>query len=152
VCEPLPTLAFRGAVPQFTKFEGKDVQIEFDYLAEWACEFFGCEDCMVPTFMVATVTPERGGSFSVVLPDLYRDRNERATSSRSKGEFSVIVRGRWTGNILAFLGPQQPLSGDFLKVEESYPTVLQFEPTPGNVSFRDSECDGLFATVRPHRS
>jgi hypothetical protein len=139
VCEPLPTLAFRGAVSQFTRFEGKDVQIEFDYLASWACEFFGLVDCLVPTFLVATVTPERGGSFSVVLPDLYRDRNEEGASALWKGEFSVVVRERRTGNILVLLRPQWPLSGDFLRVAESYPPVLQFEPKPGDVSFGDRE-------------
>ena len=130
VCEPLPTIAFRGEVSQFTSFHAKDVQIEFDYLASWACEFFGLVDCMVPTFLVATVTPDRGGSFSVALPDLYRDRNEEETSSRLTGEFNVVVRERRTGNILGFLRPRQPLSGDFLKVAERYPPVLQFEPKP----------------------
>ena len=127
VCEPLPTLALRGEVSQFSRLEGKDIQIEFDHLALWACEFFRLADCMVPTFVVAAAVPQSNGSFTVALPDLHRDANEQATSSRYKGEFCIGVRERRNGNILAFLRPREPLSRDSLKVEDSYPPVLQFD-------------------------
>ena len=63
-CEPLPTVTLRGVVTQFDAFRGRGIQIEFNYMAAWACRFFGLVDCLVTAFKVATVIPQSGGSFS----------------------------------------------------------------------------------------
>ena len=127
-CEPLPTVILRGVVTQFDAFRGRDVQIEFDYMASWACGFFGLVDCLVTTFKVATVIPQSDGSFSVVLPDFTQDRNDKRADLQYRGHFNVFVRERRSGNTLAFLRPREfPLS-EFLPVQTSYPNLLQFEP------------------------
>ena len=82
------------------------------------------------TFKVATVVPQSDGSFSAVLPDFTQDRNERATGSRYKGQFHVILRERRTANILAFLRPRESPPSDNLQLQTSYPTLVQFEPKP----------------------
>lgn len=126
-CEPLPTVTLRGVVTQFNAFGGRDVQIEFNYMASWACGFFGLVDCLVTTFKVATVIPQSDGSFSVVLPDFTQDRNEKTADLGYKGQFNVIVRERRYGNTLAFLRPREFPPSEFLPVQTKYPTLLQFE-------------------------
>lgn len=129
-CEPLSSATLRGMVAHFDAFHDKDVRIEFDYMASWACEFFGLMDCLVPTFKVATVAPQSDGSFSAVLPDFTEDRNERASGSLYKGQFNLILRENRTGNVLAFLQPRESPPANYLQVQSTYPTVVQFERKP----------------------
>lgn len=129
-CEPLPTVTLRGVIANFNSYHDKDVRVEFDYLASWVCAFFGLQDCMVPTFKALTVVPQSDGSFSVVLPDFTQDQNEKATESRFKGEFNVILRESQTGNIVAFLGPRESTLNHNLPLQSSYPSLIQFEPKP----------------------
>ena len=127
-CEPLSTVTLRGVVTQFYAFRGRDIQIEFNYMAAWAFKFFGLLDSPLTTCKVATVIPQSDGSFSVVFPDFTQDRNEKTADLGYKGQFNVIVRQRRYGNTLAFLRPREVPPSEFLPVQTSYPTLLQFEP------------------------
>lgn len=127
-CEPLATVALQGVIADFSSLHANDIRVEFRYSASWVCAFFGLLDCVVPTFKVATVVPQRDGSFSVFLPDFTQDPNEHWAEPRFRGEFSVIVRENGTENIIAFLQPQDSKLSQNLLLQSSYPDIVRFEP------------------------
>jgi hypothetical protein len=93
---PLPTIHLSGRVVLPENAEMTDFNIEFEYLADWDHEFFGIQDGLVQTFIVATAAVGREGFFTAELPDFTRD--PVVQSFRWKGDIHLIARDPKTGN------------------------------------------------------
>jgi hypothetical protein len=103
------------------------------FRAGWECQFFGWYDCMVPTMLVATVTPDSDGAFRAQVPDFESD--PVITKSKGllgrRGDFWMLLRDPKTLNHIAELEPETEefrVPGDGLKVLSAYPPGLVFEP------------------------
>lgn len=122
-CKPLASAHLKGQFNPTSVFVPRDDlgEITVDYLAHWACRFFGTADCMVPQFRVGAAS-QHDRSFEIDLPDL------ATQSGMDDGSFSFILREKRTGNILAFLHPRQNGSLTHnLKVLHEYDPVVHFE-------------------------
>ena len=51
----------------------RPTEVRFDYIASWACRFFGLGDCAVPQIELGTVSPDADGAFKIELPDFSAD-------------------------------------------------------------------------------
>jgi hypothetical protein len=118
-CYPPGQVAFRGQVLQSSGTMVPNGEIEVNYLATWAFKFYGIKDGPVTTFCLGKVRPDAEGNFEIMLPDLYKQSRWR------DGELEFILRDSKTGNILAFLRPEDaaPNSPKWLAVQSSYPIV-----------------------------
>ena len=123
-CKPLGSVHFKGQLTPGRVLvpADKPVEITVDYLADWACRFFGTPDCMVPQFRVGAASMNDQGFFEISLPDLANQ------PGMTDGEFTFTLREKVTGNILAFLHPGQNGSVTHnLKVLHEYAPVVYFE-------------------------
>ncbi|MGB7622295.1 MAG: hypothetical protein WBN92_08100 [Terriglobia bacterium] len=93
---PLPMIHMSGRVVLPENAETPNFNIEFQYLATWDHEFFGIQDGMVQTFIVATAAVGRDGFFTAELPDFTRD--PVVQSFKWKGDIQLIARDPKTGN------------------------------------------------------
>ena len=103
------------------------MEVRIDYMASWACRFFGLADCAVPQIELGTVKPDVDGAFEIELPDFSSD----PISSDSEGgaELQLVLREVKTGNLAAFLEPEMGMlrtPGNALKIVPSYPQNLFF--------------------------
>lgn len=103
-CDPLPGVLLNGTIQKFQSVGGDVTQIQVDYLAGWACEFFGFADCMVPQFRIGSTKPDSTGRFELEVPDFASD--PACNSSRSSSAFQLTLREVKTKNIVAFLNPE----------------------------------------------
>lgn len=127
VCSSLATVSLVGQINQATLRRKRPVEVRLDYLASWACGFFGLSDCMVPQVSLGTANPDAQGTFRIDLPDFSAD----PVSSDLDGgaEIQLVLREVKTWNLIAFLEPevetwQSPGRG--LKIVPSYPENLVF--------------------------
>jgi len=118
-CYPSGQVLFRGQVLQSSATMMPNGEIEVVYLADWSFKFFGIMDGPVTTFHLGKVRPDTEGNFEIMLPDLYQQSRLR------DGELEFIFRDIKTGNIIAFLKPEDaaPNSPNWLAVQASYPIV-----------------------------
>jgi hypothetical protein len=125
-CSPLRTVNLVGRIRN-ARLSKKPVEVRVDYLAEWACNFFGLGDCMVPQIEVGIVKPDADGSFAIDLPDFGAD--PIASASQGRAEFQLVLREAQTWNPIAYLVPEVETlqtSGRSLKIVSSYPQNLVF--------------------------
>lgn len=131
-CKPLPTVRLTGLIADPQLLNKKPAEVHVDYLASWACVFFGLADCMVPQAPLGTVKPDADGVFQIDLPDFAVDPGFR--DSIDGVEFQFALRETETWNVAAFLQPeiQELRTPDHnLKSVSTYPQpVLFVEPTP----------------------
>jgi hypothetical protein len=100
-CSPLGTITLLGRIRP-AELQGKEpMEVRFDYMASWACRFFGLADCAVPQIEIGRVTPDVDGAFEIELPNFEAD----PISSDSEGgaELQVVLREIKTWNLTAFL-------------------------------------------------
>ena len=118
-CPPLGSVSLRGQVLLASMAEDQIREIEFNYLAMWAHEFFGIYDGPLTTIRLGSVRLDPDGRFEITLPDLYQQ------SILRDGQIQFILRDRETKNIIGFLRPAEatPKSPPSLKVQASYPFV-----------------------------
>ena len=134
-CIPQSTVTLNGRIGDFESNATKPAEVRIDYLAYWACQFFGMMDCPVPQIPLGTARIDPDGRFEIELPDFasgaieFPDFAGGATPSTGPSGFGVTLREIRTGNIIAFLDPAlsalRSLGGG-LKPASSYsgPTVL----------------------------
>ena len=72
-CNPAPTVTLVGQIRPASLLRNKDATVSVDYMAGWACGFFGFGDCMVPQISLGTVKPDTDGIFKIDLPDFSAD-------------------------------------------------------------------------------
>jgi hypothetical protein len=125
-CSPLRTANLVGRI-QNAPLSKKPVEVRVDYLAAWACHFFGLVDCMVPQIEVGIVKPDADGTFEIDLPDFGAD--PIASASEGGANFQLVLREVQTWNLIAYLEPEiESLRspGRSLKIVSSYPQNLVF--------------------------
>lgn len=126
-CDPLGTVTLYGRIRVNDLPRKKPMEVRFDYIASWACHFFGLADCMVPQIELGTVKPDVDGAFGIELPDFSAD----PISSDSEGgaEFQLVLREVMAWNLAALLEPEMETlrtPGNALKIVPSYPHNLFF--------------------------
>ena len=141
-CTPLPTVTLTGRITGGAIPSQRRAEIQVDYIAGWACEFFGFADCMVSQFLVGAAEIDADGGFTIELPDFSADpvsscdKQVPAWSDMTSfcrgfvGGFRISVGEAGTGNLIALLKPESKelrLSTD-LKFLPSYPQPTMFIP------------------------
>jgi hypothetical protein len=125
-CSPLGTVKLVGRI-HGAPLSKKPMEVRVDYLAHWACGFFGFMDCMVPEIEVGIATPDADGTFEIELPDFAAD--PIASGPEGGAEFQLVLREVKPWNLVAFLAPEtetlQTLDHG-LKIVPSYPQDLVF--------------------------
>jgi hypothetical protein len=116
-----------GQISPASLLSNKDATVSVDYMAGWACRFFGFVDCMVPQISLGTAKPDDEGVFKIELPDFSVDSD---VSDRDDGtNLQLILRDSKTYNIVAFLQPESETlrtrSGG-LRILTSYPQNVVF--------------------------
>lgn len=133
-CLTLPPVTLTGRIQPFGAIAGKPAELAIFFLASWECQFFGWNDCMVPTMLVATVTPDADGAFRAQVPDFESDpgiAKPKSVLGRS-GDFLMLLRDPKTLNHIAELEPEIEelrAPGKGLKVLSAYPSDLTFVPS-----------------------
>ena len=126
-CSPLSTITLFGQIGRANQLPKKPREVRIDYLAPWACRFFGFEDCSLPQISLGTVVPKADGAFQIDLPDFALD--PVSTDSDGGAELQLVLREVKTGNLMAYLDPEletlRTPSGD-LGLAASYPQPVVF--------------------------
>ncbi len=123
-CHALPALDIPAAFPRPAELNPYQLDVEVNYFAPWAHEFFGEGSAL--NIPVASITAGRDGTFRLHLPDFSKDPLY-ATFGKT-AELHFYVRERSSGNLVAELkGPDSlasPSGG--MRIEGSYPAPLSF--------------------------
>jgi hypothetical protein len=126
-CSPAPTVTLVGQISPASMLSNKDATVSVDYMAGWACRFFGFAECMVPQISFGTAKPDAEGIFKIELPDFSADSN--ASDSDDGTDLQVILRDAKTHNILALLEPEsgalRTASGN-VRISTFYPQNMVF--------------------------
>lgn len=132
-CTPQLTIKLSGRIADFKRSATKAAEVRIDYLAYWACKFFGnLADCMVPQISLATSKIDREGRFEIDVPSLASDP---AVYGAGSSWFQVTLREILSGNLVAFLDPALSVlrsPGGGLKPASSYPEPTVFVVRKGN--------------------
>jgi hypothetical protein len=126
-CSPLSSITLVGQIKNGPLDGTKLAEVRVDYLAGWACGFFGFLDCMVPQVSLGTTNPDALGIFEIDVPDFSTD--PISSSSSGGAEFQLVLREVKTWNLIAFLEPESETlrtPSSALKVVPSYPPNLAF--------------------------
>jgi hypothetical protein len=127
VCSPLPSITLVGQIKNTPMDGKKPAEVRVDYLALWACSFFGFVDCMVPQASVGTAIPDPQGTFEIDVPDFSADPT--SSDSDRGAEFQLVLREVKTWNLIAYLEPESEMlrtPSRALKIVPSYPRNLAF--------------------------
>jgi hypothetical protein len=126
-CSPVSTITLQGQISPARLVGNKNADVSVDYMAGWACGFFGFADCMVPQISLGTAKPDAEGIFKIELPDLSADSTSSDSSDGT--ELQLILRDAKTYNILTFLEPEsetlRTVSGN-LRISSLYPQNVVF--------------------------
>jgi hypothetical protein len=126
-CNPAPTVTLVGQISPASLLSTKDATVSVDYMAGWACGFFGLADCMVPQISLGTVKPDANCVFKIELPDFSRDPIP-GDGDDGTG-LQLILREAKTYNIVAFMEPESETlrtgSGN-LRISSFYPQGVVF--------------------------
>jgi hypothetical protein len=126
-CNPAPTVTLVGQISPTNLLSNKNVTVSVDYMAGWACRFFGFADCMVPQISFGTAKPDAEGIFKIELPDFGAD--SIASDADGGTGLRLALRDAKTYNILAFLEPESEAlraPGGGLRITMSYPQNMVF--------------------------
>ena len=122
-CEPLGSVPLRGQVFPVSITQAQPTEIEISYLALWAHRFFGIYDGLITTIRLGAVRPDDNGRFEFEVPDFHQQ------SDLGDAEIEFILRDPASGNIIAFLSPEEPSgTSHWLKVGASYPPLVRLIP------------------------
>ena len=126
-CDPLPFVLLNGQVERSPLLYKTPAEVQVEYLASWACDFFELADCMVPQFSVGVAKIDSAGRFEINLPDFAAD--PACKSSRVSATFEITLRDAKTYDPNASLSPRsktlRALDGA-LRPESSYPSPTMF--------------------------
>lgn len=126
-CSPLSSITLVGRIKNGRLTDKKPAEVRVDYMAEWACGFFGLVDCMVPQVSLGTASPDAQGIFEIDVPDFSAD--PISSDSTRGAEFQLVLREVKTWNLIAFLEPESETlrtPSRALKIVPSYPPNLAF--------------------------
>lgn len=132
-CYPVPTVVLQGKIADTSLLQQQAVEIRVDYLAEWACEFFGLPDCMVPQISLRTAKIDADGHFETELPDFAHD--PISSGSKLPSSFDFVLREVNTWNLITLLDPESKVlrsAGSGLTPASSYPQSVVFVPRKTN--------------------
>jgi hypothetical protein len=138
-CEDLPPITFNGKVDLPEPLRRRPYEVEINYMAYWASEFFHIPDGDVTTFHLARVTPDEDGAFQVPLPNFTKDAVTQSFHRNAGLQF--IARERDTGNIVAFLVPAGKEWKDSrdLPLKPKYSTPVVFKAVPASPQNQTAE-------------
>jgi len=128
VCSLLPTVSLVGQIRVSELPSTEQLEVRVDYLASWACDFFGLADCMVPQIPLGAANPDEQGVFQIDLPDFSADPIS-SDPNNNGAELQLVIQGVRTGNLIGFLEPEPEAlraPGHALKISASYPQNLAF--------------------------
>jgi hypothetical protein len=129
-CVDLPSITINGRVELPEPLRTRPYEVEINYIAYWAHDFFGIADGAVTTFHLGRVTPDEGGAFRALLPNFTKDAVTGSFHRNARLQF--IARERDTGNIMSFLVPAnkewQALRD--LPLKPRYPNPIVFKLLP----------------------
>ena len=94
-----------GKISPASLFGNEDATVSVDYMARWACRFFGFADCMVPQISFGSAKPNAEGIFKIELPD-FSLWIPTLPSRRTVRTLQLILRDAKTYNVVAFLEPE----------------------------------------------
>ena len=124
-CIPAGTVRLRGSM-EAKKLPAGTV-LEFRYMADWMCTFFGLADCMVPQHTVASLPVGPDGTIDVELPDFANDPAVQHNLRPSVlDRFWLQLVDPKTLNHRGMLKIRNGDKLDDLKVESSYPLPIAF--------------------------
>ena len=126
-CDPAPNVLLRGQIREAELLHRAGIEVSVGYLAHWACEFFGFNDCMVPGFSVGATAVDSGGTFELELPDFYSD--PACTGPALSSTFQLWLREVKTKNPVARLIPESNTlrtPGGELESASAYPNPTTF--------------------------
>ena len=129
-CEDLPSIDFKGRIELPGPLRARPYEVEINYMAYWARDFFGIKDGPMTIFHLARVAPDEGGAFHVLLPNFTKDAVTESFHRNAALRF--IARERDTGNMLALVGPANAggrTAGD-LPIKSKLPAEVLFKPLP----------------------
>ena len=131
VCAALPKVSLSGQIPS-ELMEGRDAEIVITYMANWVNEFFGIMDGMVPQFQVATISPDKNGTFQADLPDF--TAGTTTSSFQSGADLCYALRDSKTRNPIALNFALEVTGikfvGGRLKIQSSNQGQLRFVAEP----------------------
>lgn len=129
-CEPLAAIPVNARIDPPVIPADENAFVEVSYMGDWAHSFFKILDGMATTLAVAEAPVASDGSFTIALPDFAAD--PISVGIGKDAYLTVLLRSRKTGNLLAFLKPDQSVrseTGD-LKIEAAYPSSVSFTAQP----------------------
>jgi hypothetical protein len=126
-CSPVPTVTLVGRISPAIKLPKKEIAISVDYVAGWACNFFGLSDCMVPQIPLGMTPPDPDGAFQIEVPDFSVD--PIASDLECGTHLQLTLHEAKSFNVIAFLEPESDpprTNGNSLKISSFYPQNLVF--------------------------
>ena len=109
----------------FTRFSGKQLQVEALYVCRWAGQFFHVPGLAISPLSVAKTKVADDGTFAIDLPDFSADPNWNNLSKNATLVFALIDSAN--GEHLGQLAPPADISrGNSLKIAASYPAEIEF--------------------------
>lgn len=139
-CKPLGTVRLTGRVIDMDLLRPAEIQV--DYSALWACQFFELENCVVPKFPIGTAKMDGGGNFQIDLPDFARDptlanaspdfaRGSAPPNATDGATFEFTLEQLKPTHRIVYLQPKEyelTWEGDGLAPASSYPQPVFFIP------------------------
>ena len=129
VCHGLPNVTLMGQIKPAQKPSMENGQLEINYMAYWAHEFFGIADGPVFEIRLGPVSVGNNGMFRVELPDFSLELPASA-SFQPSASLRLHLRDEKTGNpIVDNLIPELPefrSPEGHLIISSAYPADLQF--------------------------
>ena len=133
VCHGLPNVTLRGRIKPAETPRMENGQLEINYMAYWAHEFFGIADGPVFEIRLGPVSVGNNGMFRVELPDFSLELPASA-SFQPSASLRLHLRDAKTGNpIVDNLIPELPefrSPEGHLIIRSAYPADLQFISEP----------------------
>ncbi len=127
-CEDLPPMTFNGKVELPEPLRRRPYEVEINYRAYWAFDFFHTPEGGVTTFHLGRVTPDEDGAFQVPIPNFTKD--VVTDSFHRNAGLQFIARERDTGNLVSLLGPAKEEWKNLrdLPLKAKYPNPVVFKP------------------------
>jgi hypothetical protein len=131
VCHGLPNITLAGQIKPVEMLRVDTGQLEINYMAYWAHEFFGISDGPVFEIRLGPVSVDKNGMFRVELPDFSLELPTSA-SFQASASLHLQLRDAKTGNpIIDNLIPELPefrSPEGHLIIRPAYPADLQLIP------------------------
>lgn len=131
VCGALPKVSLSAQIPS-ELMEGRDAEIVITYMTNWLNEYFGIMDGFVPQFQVATISPDKNGTFQADLPDFAAGTTTSSFRSGARLCYALWDSKTWSPIALNFAIELAGIKfvGGCLEIQSSNQGQLRFVPEP----------------------